>query len=61
MVDRTKLNESQSRPLDDCGWEPERLDWETARTLWGIHSSHAPNCKALLAAGAALSARPDED
>jgi hypothetical protein len=48
-------------PLDDCAWEPDRLDWDTARRLWAIHRDCPPGCRAQLAAGAALSNETEEE
>lgn len=61
MSNMLKSTGEQSLSMDDCGWDPEHLDWETARRLWAIHRECAPDCRPQLAAGAVLSDSPEED
>jgi len=51
----------QQVPLNDCSWEPTHLEGDCARRLWNTHRDCLPNCRARLAAGAALSARDEVD
>lgn len=51
----------QSAPLNDCTWEPSQLELDCAHRLWNIHRDCLPDCRARLAAGAALSARDEVD
>ncbi|WP_227984452.1 hypothetical protein [Nocardia spumae] len=51
----------QSVPADDCTWEPSQLEPDCARRLWNTHRDCLPDCRARLAAGAALSARDEMD
>ncbi len=51
----------QPAPLHDCTWEPSQLELDCAHRLWNIHRDCLPDCRARLAAGAALSARDEVD
>lgn len=50
-----------SAPLHDCTWEPSQLELDCAHRLWNLHRDCRPDCRARLAAGAALSARDEVD
>ncbi len=51
----------QKNNPSECMYEPDGLDWATARRLWGQHSNCPPGCRAQLSAGAALSSEAGED
>ncbi len=51
----------QSVPLNDCTWEPTQLERDCARRLWDTHRDCLPDCRARLAASAALSALDEVD
>ena len=51
----------QSVSLHDCTWDPSQLEHDCARRLWYTHRDCLPDCRARLAAGAALSAQDEVD
>lgn len=51
----------QAVSLNECTWEPTQLERDCARRLWNTHRDCLPDCRARLAAGAALSARDEVD
>lgn len=50
-----------SAPPYDCTWDPSQLEPDCARRLWRTHRDCLPDCRARLAAGAALSAQDEVD
>lgn len=50
-----------SPPFGDCTWDPTQLERDCARRLWQVHRDCLPDCRARLAASAALSALDEVD
>jgi len=45
---------------DNCMRELDGLDWSVANRLWAKHKDCPPDCRAQLAAGAALSSENED-